>query len=552
MGVGADAIARPRTAVIDQVRAGAVEPVVWLVALLVLFSRGLGLAANPTPWLDEAMLLVNLRAMDWPAVLRPMPFFEQSAPLGYVAMGKALAVAAGAWLPLVIRCLSAGASLAAAVIYYRTLAVARGRNEAALSACVLFLSAPLVFHAIEIKQYGFEVLATVAVMASAAHAARSDASRRSIALFILVGAVALLVSFSAALVVAGFGAALFADSLSRTPRSKGELVRIAGAGLLLAALGAAIYLGYSRGSVDMLLAGHAERYARGDLQFPPLNEAELTKWVRLFEVLENGYVPVLRGRVEAAVFLALAALGWIAAALSRERPTRFLALGGGLTVLAQFAAAVTGVFTPYAERHLLFMAPVTAFLFCNGLLVLVHLAAMQAPEALRRPLLLAAIWGLVLGYGLHGVRAAASPEREPLRTAFERVRAEGGWPAETWVDYAAQPAVEVLGYPTRADYLGRVSHRSVPTSWYADVRRAFGAEVARFEVEIASRNRVYLLYSHVGTAGGDGSHRAEVRRLLKTAHDGGLRCRLLESGRGLRGEAGLYRCDRPSEPPASP
>lgn len=70
------------TAAVQAVAAGLVAAVVIGYA-----SR---LIAPPTLWFDEAMLLVNVREIAWRDVLRPLPFYDQVAPLGYVALLKAI------------------------------------------------------------------------------------------------------------------------------------------------------------------------------------------------------------------------------------------------------------------------------------------------------------------------------------------------------------------------------------------------------------------------------------------------------------------------------
>lgn len=529
-------------------RIGVGTMLVLTVAGFVVVSRVWSLMANPSPWLDEAMLLLNFQTIEWAAAVRPLPLFEQAAPLGYVLLGKAAAAAAGPSVTEVLRCVSAVASLASAALFYRLVVRPRGHLEAALATCMLMMSQALVFHAIEIKQYGFEALATVAIIASAARASRRGSDAAAMAVFVACGLGALFFSFSGAVIIAGFGAALFLEHAVDPARDRRALARVVGAGLFLAVVGVVVYFAYSRPSVQALMDGHAERYARGDLQFPPLNGRDLREWLNLAGVLENGYLRPLPGWMATSGFAGLAVLGWRTLA-GGDKPARLLAAGSALSLFALCATAVLGVFTPYAERHLVFIAPIMALLVSSGLARLVRAASRALPERFSAHAVGAILGLFVVAYGARGLSEAARPEREPLRAALKRIQGEGGWPGQTWVDYAAQPAAEVLTFPQPPAYLGQVSHRSVPTSWYADVIRVWPEQVRRFEREMAVRPRLYLLFSHVSRgANRERDHGAQIDQLVAAAERQGARCRLLESGKGRRGEAGAYRCDRLAAP----
>lgn len=67
-----------------------------LFLLALLFVGGLvRLLATGSFWYDEATLFVNIRDASWVAMTRPLPFYDQAAPLGYLALEKAIYTVGG-------------------------------------------------------------------------------------------------------------------------------------------------------------------------------------------------------------------------------------------------------------------------------------------------------------------------------------------------------------------------------------------------------------------------------------------------------------------------
>jgi len=56
----------------------------------VLAAYALRLVFAPTLWLDEAMLVVNVRTIAWSDLFSPLPFYDQVAPLAYIALLKVI------------------------------------------------------------------------------------------------------------------------------------------------------------------------------------------------------------------------------------------------------------------------------------------------------------------------------------------------------------------------------------------------------------------------------------------------------------------------------
>lgn len=505
------------------------------VAGLILASRIVSLRANPTPWLDEAMLGLNLLTIHWSQVLQPLPLFEQAAPLGCVLLGKA--VSALFWRDFVVamRICAAVASLAAAAIYYRALRTARPRAESALVVGLLMLSPALVFYSIEMKHYIFDVLSTVAVIGVGANALRAGADRKSMVAFTMVSSLAMLFSFTAVFVIAGFGSALLLVTAAGRGRSIPRVAAITLAGVALVGVEAGIYFFYAKPSITLQLQAYADNYVAGHLAFPPLTDAQLEAWRRMIWWLRTAFHAALPRPLH-ILFVGVCAIGWLRGVLSPSRSTRFLALGAALTTAGMIVAAMQGVFTPQAERHLLFPAPLTALVLVWGLRMVVDAAAFVLPKSIRPA---AASIGLalpVLAFCFQGLLLSPNVEREPVRPMLDRVIREGGWPSETWVYFFAQPTLDLLSYPKVPAYLGRISHVSSADRWTHSAEDSAQRYLARFEQAVAGRPRLFILFDHAKAA--------PVARMVAAAERAVGPCELLDRRAGNRGETALYRCIR--------
>jgi hypothetical protein len=515
-----------------------------LIAAMIVGSRLLSLAADPSPWIDEAMIGLNLRLIRWDGILHPLPLFDQTAPLGFVLVGKAVSDLAAQHFILAMRALAAVASLAAAGLYFLGLKTARPTAEAALMVGLLMLSPALVYHGVEIKHYMFEVLGTVLVMAGGLNALRAGADLKSMILFAIASAAALLISFPAGLVIAGFGGALFVFLALEPERSLRKLATVAVVGVVLIALQAWIYLGYSQPAVALQLQAYSGKYAVAHLAFPPLSLADLAGWSRILRQLIKPYV----GWPSALLlvgFAGIGSIGWVRGLFSPSRPTRYLFVAASIAIGGMFAAACLGLFTPKADRHILFLAPLTAPALVLGLSTILTWAASLTAKPSRAPAASAALVALILLYGARGLVLSANAEREPMRPMLERAKAEGGWPGQTWVYFAGQPAVELLSYPQTPAYLGRIEHASSAQTWShsaVTVDGANGPYIARFARETANLPRVYILFSHTKVK--------VISLLVATAERTVGPCRLLDKAGGNQGVAGLYVCIRPTAPPA--
>ncbi|QEL16043.1 hypothetical protein [Limnoglobus roseus] len=195
-----------------------VSPGVLVIACVFLglaFRVGVYLR-NPSLWLDESMLAVNVVNRTPLQLLEPLEL-NQGAPLGFLLTSRAIVAAFGP-SELALRAIPAFASLAGFLLFvgfaYRVLSV-----PAARLAVVLFAFSPyLVGYAAEFKQYELDATLTVALLLIGRRIWEGTSTRHEHVLMAIGGAVAVWFSHPAVFVLGGVGSALLADAIVRRDR----------------------------------------------------------------------------------------------------------------------------------------------------------------------------------------------------------------------------------------------------------------------------------------------------------------------------------------------
>ncbi|MCB1510754.1 MAG: hypothetical protein KDJ36_07605 [Hyphomicrobiaceae bacterium] len=160
------------------------------VALIAAMIAGYAsrLITPPTLWFDEAMLLVNVRDIDWSGVFRPLPLYDQVAPMGYVALLKAIFTLGGlneALLRLPSLLALAGAIWLAALLPETT------RTVRVVTAAVIAGSFVVARAATDAKPYTFDIACAMALIV-AFHPASRGWITSSIARFALLACAMML------------------------------------------------------------------------------------------------------------------------------------------------------------------------------------------------------------------------------------------------------------------------------------------------------------------------------------------------------------------------
>lgn len=186
----------------------------WTVPILVgvgILLRIVRYASDRSLWLDESYLALNLSTRSYSDLVGTLDF-NQGAPVGFLVLEKAMVQAFGngehilRLLPFLVGC----ASVLLFVVVARDLLTRRAVPVALLLFAVLD---PFVYYSAEAKQYGFDVFATLVLLALFHRALRRSGSSRWFAAFGVAGVAAPWFSHPSVFLLAGMGVVAIALAL---------------------------------------------------------------------------------------------------------------------------------------------------------------------------------------------------------------------------------------------------------------------------------------------------------------------------------------------------
>jgi uncharacterized membrane protein len=181
-------------------------PTTVLAALLIVIGTALRVylyLQNPSPWLDEQQLAVNIASRSFTGLVRELDF-AQSAPLLFLWMIRLVVAFAGVnelalrAVPLTVGLLL----LPASWLFARRLFSER---EALLTVTLVALSPVLIRYSNEIKPYGLDALVAIGLVWLALNCQEATDEKRPWMLLAFGGVTAVWLSTTAAFVLAGIG-----------------------------------------------------------------------------------------------------------------------------------------------------------------------------------------------------------------------------------------------------------------------------------------------------------------------------------------------------------
>ncbi len=400
-----------------------------LVAAAVLAGvavRIFAFARNPSLWVDEAMLALNVLARSPAELLEPLDW-NQGAPVGYLLLAKlSVTVFGGSEFALRLPSLVAGilGLVAFVPLAYRLVPL-----TAARLAVVLFALSPyLVGYSAEFKQYELDAAVAVGLLALAVPVWRNEAGPGRVVGFAVGGAAAVWFSHPSTFVLAGVGFAALADSAVRRDRA-GLLARLAVVAAWLVSFGTCYALFLRKLGMNEYLLG----YWNG--KFLPLELSPGTAawvvhhFVEFFEKPGGMAATAIAASGLAAMLYLLGAM-----ALARADWRLLVALVTPL-VLAMAASALQKY--PFAGRLLLFAVPAAMILVAYGTTVIAPAISRAVPGG--GGLLVCAV---LLGPAMHTHWLTKSPlHAEDTREVVAHVRDRWQPGDRAYVFWAAVPAL---------------------------------------------------------------------------------------------------------------
>jgi hypothetical protein len=414
------------------------RPVGTLVTVVVLVGMAFRVGVylrNPSFWIDEAMLAVNVVHRSPAQLLEPLDL-NQGAPIGFLLLSKAALVLLGN-SEYALRAVPLAAALAGFAMFvalaYRLLPLVAARL-----AVVLFAFSPyLVGYAAEFKQYELDAAIAVGLVLLGRPVWEGTAARRDRVLLAAAGAVAVWFSHPAVFVLGGVGSAMLLDAVVKKDRTLG--LRNAAVVAAWVVSFAACYLFFLRrlGTNAYLI----DYWAGTFLPLPPVRPGDLAWLVNHFFLLfdkPGGF----DGETGTGGFAAVCCLIG-AVAMARSNWRLLVALGMPFA----FALAASGLRKyPFAGRLMLFAVPLMIVLVAHG--------AVTIADRLR-DLGSFAWWAVVVAVCLGSFDECNTLRKRPLHAEDAReavAELAAGWrPGDrVYVYYGAVPAFRHYAPPIPA------------------------------------------------------------------------------------------------------
>lgn len=468
-----------------------------LLALLTLFvvvtSRIIPLFFYYDPWIDEAMLIANLPAISYTEMLRPLPLFEQAAPLGYLTAAKLVfSIFDDAATGIVaLRAMTGLASVVSAVLLY---AIARSISTPAhgfLTLVVFALPPFAAKYGLEIKHYTFEMLA-MTLMLFAAQRQVMFSCKMHMALLTGASVFAILFTYTAPLIIfpvfVGLLAASGVNPLKRPITSETRNILLCGGALL--AMFAFYYLSYTTRTTAIQFEGYKHVYESGYLNF-----SNLRIWIRIPEFFSN--MTWMLG--SPVIWFAVSTTFLIVGCYFMIRVSTLIFATFTMALLSIITLSLLRLFPILYVRHFIFFLPLIAMIFSAGVIQISIWLSI-----LFRPSLSSALGGaaatLILSSGLALLRADNVQFLENVTPIIHHLAEENTNNAPVWVYYGAQPVMRVLA-PPEIEQIGLVSHASQVPGWIWQNRNlpdpsTTEAYFSEYQMTIRPHPEIFVVFTH--------------------------------------------------------
>lgn len=467
---------------------------VWATAGVIALGFALRLrqyVVNRSLWVDEAALALNILNRSFAELAQPLDYWQGASP-AFLWLVKAATLIGGESEPR-LRLVPLLASLLTLLVFPLVARSYLSRPAALLALLLLAISERLIYYASEVKQYAMDVLVTLLILVLAGYLRQSRLGLGRALLVAIAGIAAVWLSQPAVFVLAGAGLAALLSAWRRGDRR--QVAYLVFVGICWLAGFALVYrMAYTGlGGNEQL----AQFWAASG--FPPSWRAGLgmPAWAyqKLLELFSYPLSLALAG---------LAALAGIAGVWSFYRRDRYQLACLVLPIGLAFLAAVLRVY-PFADRLLLFLAPIIAILLAEGVEVLARSLSAQhgfLGVALAAFLLFAPL--------LNAGRLLVEPNyEEELRPVLGYVDQQWQAGDRLYVYYGAELAFDYyqrrFHFPEDAATVGARSREN----WtpYFDEMDALAAQ----------GGRIWLLFSHVHAGNGASEEALLVNYLNRVA-----------------------------------
>ena len=462
-------------------RESAQQAVVWIAWLTIGVGILLRLAqyvANRSLWLDEAYLALNISQRSFAGLLQPLDY-GQAAPVGFLLLEKLFVTMFGN-TDYVLRLVPLLCGVAS-IILFRELALRYVGQRAALIALAMFaISDTLIYYASELKPYSSDVTMTLALLLIATVIYDEGWTIGRVALFGLVGALAVWFAYPVAFVLAGIGVVLFVTYALR--RDWPSVVKLVYTGVVWLVSFAAYFV------VSLRYVSQSE-YLRSYWQdrnaFMPLLPTSFSdlKWffTAFFDLFNQG-TELPFDSVAAGVFL-------VGLVLLLRKDWRKYTLLLAPIVITFFVSGLEKY--TISQRTMLFVVPMLLLFMSKGA-VYIYDGLKPRSSVIANGFLVFLFLPLGFDAGLHIVKPRQVEEIKPVM-AYLRSEIQPG--DTVYVYYSAQYAFKYYqdryGF-TDADYIAGKDPRDFTSTEKRDDLQRYIAELD----QLRGKSRVWLVFSH--------------------------------------------------------
>ena len=335
----------------------------WMIIVFGGFLRLTQFLSNPSLWLDEAKLALNIVNRSFVQLCKPLDY-GQGAPVGFLMLERSAVhlFGSGEYALRLFPFLSGMISL---LLFYQ-LAKQSVPRAAPIAMGLFATSAPLIYYSSEVKQYSGDVAIALLLWSAAMYCASCRLTLRRVVIFGLLGAVAVWFSHPATFVLAGLGMSLvlFCRAEDRWERAKQLSITFAMWGL---SLGACYLLFLRHLSADQSLLDY------WNFSFPPAHLFSVAgvEWfaTTFFAMFQNPAGLELSGVAAFAFLVGCIAMG------SAKRQTLAILIS---PVLVTLIAAGFHKY-PFNGRLLLFAVPALLIPIAEGVEYIRCQTRIQAP-----------------------------------------------------------------------------------------------------------------------------------------------------------------------------
>jgi hypothetical protein len=322
------------------------ERVIWVLVALGVGLRIWQYLADTSMWFDELSIARNITERSFGQLLTQPLGFEQTAPLGFLAMLKLSSMLFGT-SDMSLRLFPFLCGIASVFVFWRVATRTLNGSAVPIAVALYALSAPLIRYTVELKQYGCDALVLLLITLIALNLCARTPTVRECVRAGLLGAVTVLFSQTAVLVLAGVGAALTLRYLFRYRDLPRRIVIVT---VPIWACASLIGLIVARSYMTAHTMEFMHWFWRGRLGFLPLptTATAFAIWTRdrftqFFDAMSGYPLPYVYTILMLAGFVVL----W------RRRDVALILLG---PILVTFAAAVAQQY-PFRMRVVLFLLP---------------------------------------------------------------------------------------------------------------------------------------------------------------------------------------------------